>query len=68
MVRQKRLIYDMRQLPAILTVGQVAQLLQYSQEAVKKWCQKGTIPASKIGGEWRIVKTDIMDLLKMSAD
>ena len=36
-----------------LTIEQIADYLQVSREKIYRLCQKGTIPASKIGGQWR---------------
>ncbi len=36
-----------------LTIEQIADYLQVSTEKLYKLCQKGKIPASKIGGQWR---------------
>ena len=36
-----------------LTIDQISDYLQVSKEKVYKLCQKGTMPASKIGGQWR---------------
>ncbi|HNV85729.1 MAG TPA: helix-turn-helix domain-containing protein [Candidatus Omnitrophota bacterium] len=35
------------------TIGQVAKYLQVSREKIYKMAQKGKIPASKVGGQWR---------------
>ena len=39
-----------------LTIEQIAQYLQVSKEKVYKLCQRGRMPASKIGGQWRFKK------------
>ena len=36
-----------------LTIEQIGEYLQVSREKLYKLCQKGKIPASKIGGQWR---------------
>lgn len=36
-----------------LTLEQVAKHLQVSKEKIYKLCQRGRMPASKIGGNWR---------------
>lgn len=39
-----------------LTIDQIAEYLQASKEKIYKLCQKGKMPASKFGGEWRFRK------------
>ena len=36
-----------------LTIDQIADYLQASKEKIYKMCQKGKMPASKFGGQWR---------------
>ncbi len=36
-----------------LTIEQIADYLQVSKEKVYKLCQRGKMPASKVGGQWR---------------
>ena len=49
-------IYDIRQLPAILTVTEVASLMRRSTCDVRHLCASGHIPAEKLGSCWRISK------------
>jgi len=35
------------------TLEQIAKHLQVSKEKIYKLCQRGRMPASKIGGNWR---------------
>ena len=35
------------------TIEQIADYLQVSKEKVYKLCQRGKMPASKLGGQWR---------------
>lgn len=39
-----------------LTIEQIAEHLQVSREKLYKLCQKGKMPVSKIGGQWRFSK------------
>ncbi len=43
-----------------LTIEQIAEYLQVSKEKVYKLCQRGRMPASKLGGQWRF-KKEIVD-------
>ena len=36
-----------------LTIEQIADYLQVSKEKIYKLCQRGRMPASKVGGQWR---------------
>ncbi len=36
-----------------LTLEQIAKHLQVSKEKIYKLCQRGRMPASKVGGQWR---------------
>ena len=36
-----------------LTIEQIAGYLQVSREKIYRLCQKGKMPASKVGGHWR---------------
>lgn len=43
-----------------LTIDQIADYyLQVSKEKVYKLCQRGKMPASKFGGQWRFDKREI---------
>lgn len=44
-----------------LTIEQIAAYLQVSREKIYKLCQRGKMPASKVGGQWRF------DLLEVDA-
>ncbi len=39
-----------------LTIDQIAAYLQVSKEKIYKLCQKGKMPTSKFGGQWRFKK------------
>lgn len=39
-----------------LTIYQIADYLQVSKEKIYKLCQRGRMPASKFGGQWRFKK------------
>ncbi|MFH1201557.1 MAG: helix-turn-helix domain-containing protein [Candidatus Omnitrophota bacterium] len=47
-----------------LTVVDVARYLKISKDTIYKFAQKGTIPASKIGRQWRFNRTDIDSWIK----
>ena len=42
-----------------LTIDQIADYLQVSKEKIYKICQKGKMPVSKLGGQWRFDKAEV---------
>ena len=48
----------------ILTVREVADYLRVSRVTVWRWCQEGTLPASRIGRNWRIRRDDLFQVLE----
>jgi len=47
-----------------LTIDQISDYLQASKEKVYKMCQKGKMPASKFGGQWRFKMDQVDQWLK----
>ncbi len=45
----------------LLNVGDVAGYLGVEQTTIQRWCREGSMPAMKIGKEWRI-RRDALDL------
>jgi excisionase family DNA binding protein len=48
----------------LLTVREVATYLRVGRVTVWRWCQQGTIPASRIGRSWRIRRDDLSQFLE----
>lgn len=48
----------------LLTVKEVATFLRVSRVTVWRWCQRGIIPASRLGRNWRIRRDDLLGLLE----
>jgi PTS system nitrogen regulatory IIA component len=46
-------------MPDLLTAKQVAEYLQLSQRSIYRLLERGELPATKIGGQWRFRKTAI---------
>ena len=46
--------------PALLTVAQVAGILQWNRYTVIKKAEKGELPGFKLGREWRFRQQDIV--------
>jgi excisionase family DNA binding protein len=53
----------------LLTVRQVAQILQVSKQTVRDWVNRGVLPASKLNSRvWRINEHDVKSLLTDGAN
>lgn len=54
-------IYDARQLPALLSVNEYAQLMRVSTVTIRSQCRAGLLPCMRVGREWRIDKNAVLD-------
>lgn len=50
----------------LLTVRETAELLKTSKQQVRKMIRLGLIPATKIGREYRVMESYLMDFLESS--
>jgi excisionase family DNA binding protein len=50
----------------VLTVKEVAVYLRVSRVTVWRWCQRGTLPALRVGRNWRIHRDDLLNILERS--
>lgn len=48
----------------ILTINQAAKLLQVDPNTIYRWARAGKFPASKIGKEWRVLRTDVLKFIE----
>jgi len=48
-----------------LTIEQIAEYLQVSKEKVYKLCQRGKMPASKVGGQWRFDVKEVDEWVRL---
>ena len=48
------------QLPSLLTVKQVAQILQWNPYTIVKKAEKGDLPGFKLGRVWRFRQEDLL--------
>ena len=48
----------------ILTIIQAAKLLQVDPNTIYRWARAGKFPASKIGKEWRVLRTDVLKFIE----
>jgi excisionase family DNA binding protein len=47
----------------LLTIEEAAEYLKLSKRTTWRWCKSGRLPAFKIGHQWRISKTDLLELI-----
>ncbi|MBQ6873876.1 MAG: helix-turn-helix domain-containing protein [Clostridia bacterium] len=61
---KKKIIYyrDWDELPVLLTLSQVAILLDITHDTAQKWARAGKIPAVKVVDEWRVEKQAIREM------
>lgn len=53
-------------LPETLSILEVSELLRMSREGVRKWTNRGTLPALHVDGRVIILKKDLRELLERS--
>ena len=46
----------------LLTTRQVAEMLQLEVSTVRKYIRDGTIPATKVGHQWRVNCDDLKEM------
>lgn len=49
--------------PEVLTLAEAAEYLRVPEDAVLKLVKEGTLPAQRIGGEWRFLKRAVVEWL-----
>lgn len=55
-------------MPLLLTTKDAAKVLRVHTSTISHWCRRGKLPASKIGGSWRIKREDVLALLDTEPD
>lgn len=50
----------------LLKVKEVAERLNVSESTIKRWCNDGTLKASKFGRGYRIEESDLEEFIKNS--
>ncbi len=48
---------------ALMTLGEVAEYLRLSKDTVYRMANNGTLPASKVGSQWRFRREDVDECL-----
>ena len=51
-------------LPKYLTVAEAAKLLRWSENYVRMQIRAGKLPATKLGGQWRLDRDALLELLE----
>lgn len=62
-INAEALLPELAALPGILTLPQVAAVLQISRTAAYTLAANGTLPALRFGGSVRVLKTDLAAMI-----
>jgi len=54
-------------MPDLLTAKQLAEYLQLSSRSIYRLLERGDVPATKIGGQWRFRKADVDQWIDLNA-
>ena len=57
-------VFDIRQLPEVVTTGEAAAYLRLSKPTVAKYATEGIIPGRKFGEQWRFRRDDLKKLME----
>lgn len=55
---------SVRDLPAVLTVKDVADYLKLSEMTILRLAHQGIIPGAKLGRQWRFSGESVMELIR----
>ena len=64
----RRVDRSMEKTEDILTIDQTGKFLKVGKSTLYKMARTGKTPASKVGREWRFVKSDIIRWIKQSSN
>lgn len=56
-------VLDLASLPALLTAEEVGAVLRLHPTTVKLLLRQGELPGRKIGGQWRVLRSDLLAYL-----
>ena len=59
-----KLIIDDAEIPVYFDVAFAVQLLRQGYHTIVKKCERGELPAFKVGREWRFRKSDIKEMIE----
>jgi excisionase family DNA binding protein len=51
------------EVPEVMTLAHVAELLQSGEDTVQALAEKGELPGRRIGAEWRFARSAVLDWL-----
>jgi excisionase family DNA binding protein len=68
LVLNRRVNRSMEQPEEILTIDQTSKFLKVGKSTLYKMARNGKIPASKVGREWRFVKSNIIKWIKRNSN
>ena len=55
--------YSWKEVPVVINLAYAAVILNANPEVVRSYLSDGTLKGFKIGKEWRINKSDLMDFV-----
>lgn len=61
-VSKRKYVTNISDVPVFVDVAYMANLMQVSQELVRRMIRDGKIKAAKMGNTWRIPKTEIVKM------
>jgi excisionase family DNA binding protein len=57
-----------KEIPQVMTLGEVAAALRVDTEAVERLIQEGRLPAVKVGQEWRISRSNVIAFINQGGE
>ena len=60
---KKTTFYNWNQVPVVINLPFVAVILKANPEVVRRYLASGKLKGFKVGKEWRINKSDLMDFV-----
>jgi excisionase family DNA binding protein len=60
---KKKTVYNWDQVPVVINLPFVAVILKANPEVVRRYLASGKLKGFKVGKEWRINKSDLMDFV-----
>lgn len=50
--------------PELMTIPEAAVFLGMNEEVLRRWAREGSIPAGKLGREWRFSKRQLIEFVE----
>ena len=64
---QNNVATDARELPLMLTIMDIAELLRVSKNTAYNFVKTGTVPSIKVGHQIRVYREDMLNYIKASS-